>query len=98
MQTFDPDYEKNLLDLMVLAFEQPQEKRRAFLLDICHDEPLVEDVLNTLEEEEELGDFLETPALIQMNSSGLTDPSRIAADPNATDLRLLTQVDSTNES
>ena len=66
MPSFDATYEGQLLALLTQTLEQSPEDPRTFLEEQRIDPAMIDDVLEMLQDETELDDFLETPALCRL--------------------------------
>lgn len=59
------------LEMLQNALDQPAEERVAFVQTHSDDPILAEEVLTSLEEMDNFGDFLERPAVIVLTEAGL---------------------------
>lgn len=59
------------LAILESTLDQPVEDREAFVQTQSGDQLLVEEVLQSLDEMDNLGDFLERPAVVVMADAGM---------------------------
>ena len=74
MTTIELERERQLIDLLEHAIDQPEEKRREELEKVCDDSSLVEEALMLLDDEDD--DFLTKPAVEELMGSLLVDDAR----------------------